>query len=179
MPVSSLSLSETQRVGGPRSATRASSSRTTRRPESELSAMRHRHSRAKSSTMVRIRKRLFSPTASLTTQRPALVGSLRDRHQHPAAEHALAVTAPGHLETSLALEPAQLLVIDAQPLPPAAISAPNCGRRQSPGTPTAGWKRAPFAEAGVARLRSNCGDSEGFNSSFQIQLDYNVSAINN
>ena len=49
MLVSSVPLSETQAAGLPRSAMIASSSRPTRRPDSEVSATSARHSRVKSS----------------------------------------------------------------------------------------------------------------------------------
>src|SRR5205823_11305234 len=64
MLVSSVPLSETHIVGQPRTAMTASSSRTTRKPDSEVSAMSARHSRVKSSTIVRIRKRRPSLNAS-------------------------------------------------------------------------------------------------------------------
>lgn len=57
MLVSSVPLSETHSSGRwPRPAMIVSSSRAIRRPESEVSAARHRHSRVKSSTTARMRK---------------------------------------------------------------------------------------------------------------------------
>ena len=53
MPVSSVPLSETHIVGRPRAAMRASSSRTTRSPGSEVSGTRARHSRVKSASVYR------------------------------------------------------------------------------------------------------------------------------
>jgi hypothetical protein len=55
--VSSVPLSETIIAGLPRRATRAESSRATRWPEIEVSAIAARHSLVTSSTMLRIRKR--------------------------------------------------------------------------------------------------------------------------
>ena len=60
MLVSSVPLSLTISNGLPRPAMTASSSRPTRRPESEVSAISTRHSRVKSSMMARIRNRLPS-----------------------------------------------------------------------------------------------------------------------
>ena len=57
MLVSSVPLSETQAASLPRRAIIALSSRPTRRPESEVSATSARHSRVKSSTIARMRKR--------------------------------------------------------------------------------------------------------------------------
>jgi hypothetical protein len=64
MLVSSVPLSETHSSGGPRTAMRASSSRATLRPGSDVSATRQRHSRVKSSTTARMRKRRPSLNAS-------------------------------------------------------------------------------------------------------------------
>jgi hypothetical protein len=60
MLVSSVPLSLTISRGLPRRAIRASSSRATRCPESDVAATRHRHSRLKSSTTASIlNRRLF------------------------------------------------------------------------------------------------------------------------
>jgi hypothetical protein len=64
MPVSSVRLSETHMAGQPRTAVRKSSSRTTRRPGSDVSAINARHSRVKSLTIARIRKRRPSDNAA-------------------------------------------------------------------------------------------------------------------
>jgi hypothetical protein len=70
-------------------------------------------------------------------QRPALIGTLRQRHRRPGAQRSLAAAAPAHLQPLLAIEPAQLLVVHRYPLPPqqnlqAAIAEPAAGGRQFP-----------------------------------------------
>jgi hypothetical protein len=69
MLVSSVPLSLTTIAGLPRRSISRSSSRATRRPESEVSAIRARHSRLKSSTTTRMRKRRPSVRASLAKSR--------------------------------------------------------------------------------------------------------------
>src|SRR6476660_8774561 len=67
--VSSLPLSLTIIFGLPRLTMRRSSSRATRKPESEVSATSARHSRVQSSTIARIRKRRPSVSWSETKSR--------------------------------------------------------------------------------------------------------------
>jgi hypothetical protein len=64
MLVSSVPFSPTQRNGLQRRAAMASNSRATRAPNSDVSAARHRHSRVKSSTTIRMRKRRPSVSVS-------------------------------------------------------------------------------------------------------------------
>jgi hypothetical protein len=64
MLVSSAPLSETTIAGRPRTAIKVSSSRATRRPGNDVSATKVRHSRVKSSTTARMRKRRPSVIAS-------------------------------------------------------------------------------------------------------------------
>ena len=112
MPVSSVPLSETHIAGRPRAAMRASSSRATRSPGSEVSATSARHSRVKSSTIARMRNR--RPSAERIRQEvqaPALIGTLRQRHRRSCAQRTLAAAAPAHLQPFLAVEPAELLVV--------------------------------------------------------------------
>ena len=66
--VSSVPLSLTIMAGLPRASMRVSSSRATRIPDSEVSATNARHSRVKSSTMAKIRKRLLQASASVGRQ---------------------------------------------------------------------------------------------------------------
>jgi hypothetical protein len=64
MLVNSVPLSDTIMAEQPRMAITASSSRATRRPGSQVSATRAKHTRVKSSTMARMRKRRPSVNAS-------------------------------------------------------------------------------------------------------------------
>src|SRR6185312_11862481 len=50
-------------------------------------------------------------------ERPTLVRSLRQRHRRPCAQSALATTTPTHLQSLLAIQPPQPLVVHADPLP--------------------------------------------------------------
>src|ERR1041384_1473605 len=136
MPVSSVPLSETHLAGRPRWAMMISSSRTTRRPGSEVSAISVRHSRVKSSTTAMIRKRRPSTKGiRQKVQAPALVRSLRDRKRRPRAERPLASTTPAHLQSLLAVEASELLVVHDQTLAAhqhkhTAIAEPAADRRQ-------------------------------------------------
>ena len=110
MPVSSVSLSETHIAGRPRGAMMASSSRATRRPLSDVSATKVRHSRVKSSTTARIRNRRPSAKASDRKSRlqrwlgpcGIVIGA-----RVPSAR----LGAAAHLQPFLAIETTQLLVV--------------------------------------------------------------------
>lgn len=116
--VSSVLLSETIISGRRRAPTMASSSRATRRPESDVSTASARHSRVKSSTTTRTRKRL--PSASMPRQSPgSTAGSVP-----AAASWAPACPAPacGRRASSrqplFPVEPEQLLVVELYAFPP-------------------------------------------------------------
>ena len=161
MLVSSVPLSETHMAGRPRVAMTASSSRATRRPGSEVSATRQRHSRVKSSTTAKIRKRRPSVEQRLTeVQAPALVRPLRDRHRGPGAERPLAPATPTHLEPLLAIEPAELLVVHGRLRDGAGYA--DAGSRTAGGwrpTPAAGrgshYRPAGGCDSGSSPIRSD------------------------
>ena len=98
--------------------------------------MSARHSRVKSSTIVRIRNRRPSLNAS-DAKCPTLVGALGDGDRRPRAESPLAARAPAHLQPFLAVESAQLLVVHDQALPgqqdvQAAVAEPAALRGELP-----------------------------------------------
>jgi hypothetical protein len=115
--------------GLPRNSAILASSRTTRAPEIDVSTVNAKHSRVKSSTATKIRKRL--PSAS-TSCRKSIDQRwfVRDRHGRPSADRPLAPAAPADSQPFLAVEPEQLLVVDLhafpsqqQVLPPVAEAA--------------------------------------------------------
>ena len=112
MLVSSVPLSETHIAGRPRAAMRASSSRATRRPGSEVSAHQRQ---AFPREVVDDRQDAEAPAIGerirQEVQAPALIGALRQRHRRPRAQGTLAAAAPAHLQPFLAVEPTELLVV--------------------------------------------------------------------
>lgn len=130
MLVSSVPISLTTIAGRARSAIAQSSSRATRSPEIEVSAISRTHSRVKSSITAKIRNR--RPQAKRVggeVERPALVAPLRDRHRCAGPQCPLAAAA-AHLEPLLAIQAPELLVVDRyslasqQPVQAAMIAFP-------------------------------------------------------
>jgi hypothetical protein len=102
-------------AGRPRTATIASSSRTTRKLGSEVSAMSARHSRVKSSTNGEdAEAAAVSERVRLEIQAPTLIGALRHGQRRPGSQGTLAPTTAAHLKPFLAVEAAQLLVVHDQ-----------------------------------------------------------------
>src|SRR3954451_2632207 len=93
-----------------------SSSRATRRPVSEESTTRVRHSRVKSSTSVRMRKR--RPLTSVSATKSSDQRKLRswDRHRRPCTESPFAATALAHHQPLFLVEPVELLAIELDAL---------------------------------------------------------------
>lgn len=133
----------------------ASSSRTTRRPGSEVSATSAKHSRLKSSTKPGTKPTAIDKGARHEVQAPALVRSLRDRHRHPRAERPLASRASAHLQPFLTMEAAELPVVHDQIIPAhqrveTAIAEPATnGRQLAQARPTDRIARWPTAGSGL------------------------------
>ena len=105
--------------GLPRISTIRSSSRATRMPEMELSVMRARHSRLKSSTTARMRNLpATSERIGRKVDGPALVRALRGRHWSPCSQRTLAPAAFAHHQPFLAIEPVELLPVQHDALAP-------------------------------------------------------------
>ncbi|MGY3149553.1 hypothetical protein ACVWYQ_006552 [Bradyrhizobium sp. USDA 3397] len=123
-------------AGRPRRATIASSSRTTRKPGKEVSATSARHSRVKSSTTERMRKRRPSTKASDRKSRlQRWFGPLRYRQRRPCAKCPFTSASSAHLQPFLTIEAAELLVVHGQTLAThqheqAAIAEPSADCRQ-------------------------------------------------
>lgn len=118
MLVISVPLSETIVFGFPRPAMRLSNSRESRPPDRDVSAIRHRHSRVKSSTTARTRKRRPSVKASLTKSR--LQRSLgRDGRTSGrlVPQSSLSTAALAHRQLLLTIETPELLQVHDDPLP--------------------------------------------------------------
>src|SRR2546423_13017593 len=158
MPVSSVPLSETHIAGRPREAIRALSSRTTRRPGSEVSPTSARHSRVKSSTIARMRNRRPSAKA---IQAPMLIGTLRQDHRRPRPQRALATAPPAYLQSFLAVEPAELLVVHddvlarEQDVQPAITEPPSNGGQLAQAGPrrSIAWPAAAITDRRAIRAK--------------------------
>ena len=144
-------------------AMRKSSSRTTRKPGSEVSAISARHSRVKSSTIARIRKRRPSDNASEAKSRlQRWLGPLRNGYWRPPSHGTFATTTPAHLKAFLAIKPAQLLVIHGQPLADQedvkrSIAKPTAnGRELAQAGPYRRIVRPAAAIAHRRSIRSHC-----------------------
>jgi hypothetical protein len=105
MLVSSVPLSETHMAGRPRTAMSASSSRVTRSPGRDVSAMGVQafprevvanHEDAEAPAIAKcIRYEIHAP---------ALIGSLRDRYRCSCSQRTLAAGTPAHLQPLLTVE---------------------------------------------------------------------------
>ena len=151
--VYSVPLSLTMVSGRPRCRMTASNSRTTRAPDSEVSATSARHSRVQLSITVRMRKRRPSVIWSATTrraarssqvQRPALVGDQRQVQRSPRAHRSLPAAAPAHRQPFLAIDPLNPLLVDRMALAPQQdVQAAVAERRRSWARALSRSRRAP------------------------------------
>ena len=118
-----------------------------------------RHSRVKSSTTARMRKRRPSVKASRQkSRRPALVRPLRQRHRRPRAQRPLASAAPAHLKPLLAIEPPQLLVVHGDALARRAGHAGADSRSAGAPPPArAAGPAPPHRPAGCCGSAPSCG----------------------
>jgi hypothetical protein len=101
-----------------------------------VSATTARHSRLKSSTMTRMRKRRATRQSETKVERPALIKRQRKRCGSSRPGRAFAATPAAHRQSLLAVQPVQLLVVhdhafalEQDPGPPVAEAAPLAGER--------------------------------------------------
>ncbi len=119
----------------------ASSSRATPIPDSEVSAAKTRHSRVKSSITHRMGNRRPSASVSDAESRDHAGSPPPAKHGRAHPDGSLAAAAAAHLQALLAIQAAQLLMVDRQAFarqqqaePSIAKSPPLARQRSQPGT---------------------------------------------
>lgn len=124
-------------AGFPQASNSVTSSRDTRTPDSEMSAIRARHSRVQSSTTVMIRNRRPAQLVGYEVRRPALVWYQR---QHRWGSHADGPFAPApatHMQPLLPADPGQAFMVHLMAFAPQehmqpTIAEPAAHPRQFP-----------------------------------------------